>query len=65
MGRFLVGHRLWEQVGLGEKIARPVGQRRNKDRIVQAAEAMVKNRLVAPGSKLAVERWLKRVYLPQ
>ncbi len=64
-GPVLVGHRLWEQIGLSEKIARHIPRRRNRERIVQAAEVMVLNRLVEPGSKLAVTRWVRRVYLPQ
>lgn len=65
-GPLLVGHRLWEELGLGEKLGRRLRRLGKRDGgTVQAVLAMVLNRLVAPRSKLGVTRWLERVYLPE
>lgn len=64
-GQVVVLQRLWEQLGLDKLI-----QGRIKDRGIQVAaellvRVMVFNRLIAPRSKLAVSRWLNRLYLPE
>ena len=65
-GPLLVGDRLWEELGLGEKLGRRLRRLGKRDGgTVQAVLAMVLNRLVAPRSKLGVTRWLERVYLPE
>ena len=64
-GPLLVGHRLWEDLGLSEKIGRRVRGRKVDFPVAEAALAMVLNRLVSPRSKLALTRWMQRVYLPQ
>jgi transposase len=65
-GPLLVGKKLWDEVGLGEKIRRRLGRRgRGSAPVVEAILAMVLNRLVAPRSKLALARWLERVYLAE
>jgi len=65
-GPLLVGHRLWEELGLGEKLGRRLRRLGKRDRGTgQAVLAMVLNRLVAPRSKLGVTRWLEGVYLPE
>jgi hypothetical protein len=63
-GPALVFKRLWEELGLGELLARYVGERGYEFDVVAAIFAMVLNRLLSPCSKLGVSRWIEEVEEP-
>jgi hypothetical protein len=63
-GPVLVFKRLWEELGLGELLARYVGARGYEFDVVAAVFAMVLNRLLSPCSKLGVSRWIEEVEEP-
>jgi len=63
-GPVLVFRRLWEELGLGELLARYVGEQGYEFDVVAAIFAMVLNRLLSPCSKLGVSRWIEEAEEP-
>ncbi len=63
-GPVLVFKRLWEELGLGEFLAKYVAERGYEFDVVAAIFAMVLNRLLCPCSKLGVSRWIEEVEEP-
>lgn len=61
-GSVLVFGRLWEQLGLGEEMARIRWKTEVEFALEEAVFAMVLHRLLDPGSKRATHRWLETVY---
>lgn len=65
-GRVAVLRQIWKSLGLDKIFRDLAADRRFKFSLEEALFAMVSQRLIEPGSKLACARWLKEeVYLPE
>jgi transposase len=54
---------LWKRLGIGKAIESLVKDRQFRTPVERMIFAMVANRIVAPGSKLSIERWLTKEVL--
>jgi len=64
-GQVVVLQRIWEELGLGGLLKGYIKERGIRVPVEQLVRVMVFNRLIAPRSKLALSRWLDRLYLPE
>lgn len=56
---------LWDSLKISDSITNLLKNRKIDTKVSLLVLVMVINRLIAPGSKLAVSRWYKRIYLPE
>jgi len=64
-GQVVVLQRLWEELGLDTLLTGSIQARGISVAVELLVRVMVFNRLIAPRSKLAVSRWMHRLYLPE
>ena len=64
-GAVLVGEKLWQEIGLGQRIKEICGRVDSVGLGEAGVLAMVLNRLSAPTSKLNLHDWMRTVYLPE
>jgi len=62
-GPVLVMGRLWEEMGLGEKIARLCRSQKRQFDIGETAFVLVANRVTEPGSEHGLGRWLEHTFV--
>lgn len=64
-GHLFALHQIWQQLGLGDALARCFRSSRRRFDAEALVRAMVFNRLVAPRSKLGLLEWLDTVTMPE
>lgn len=64
-GHLFALHQIWQQLGLGDALARCFRSARRRFDAEALVRAMVFNRLVAPRSKLGLLEWLNTVTMPE
>jgi transposase len=64
-GQVVVLQRIWEELGLGGLLKGYIKERGIRVPVEHLVRVMVFNRLIAPRSKLALSRWIDRLYLPE
>jgi len=66
MGGAWVLDQLWQQLGVGQVMARLLAEHQYQSPVERALFALVANRALAPRSKLAVEEWVgKETFIPR
>jgi transposase len=64
-GQVVVLQHLWEELGLDRLLKGRIKERGISVPVELLVRVMVFNRLIAPRSKLALSRWIHRLYLPE
>ena len=64
-GQVVVLQRIWEDLGLDALLQGTIKEREIRVPVELLVRVMVFNRLIAPRSKLALSRWIDRLYLPE
>lgn len=62
-GPVLVLRRLWEEVGLSEKVSRLCGSQKRQFDMAETAFVLVANRVTEPGSEHGLGRWLEHTFV--
>lgn len=64
-GQVAVLQRIWQDLGLDKLLTGWIEERDIRVPVELLVRVMVFNRLIAPRSKLALSRWVQRMYLPE
>jgi len=64
-GQVAVLQRIWQDLGLDKLLTGWIEERDIRVPVELLVRVMVFNRLIAPRSKLALSRWVQRLYLPE